>query len=92
MTIVYITMRLISLVEWLIFFRVLASWFPQVQASKLGQLLYAVTEPILAPCRDFLFRFRSLRALPIDFSPILVFVILSIVERLLYTMMYSVYY
>ena len=91
MFIVYFTIRLLRLLEWLVIFRVLASWFPQVQASKIGQLLYTLTEPILAPCRNLLFRFHSLRTLPVDFSPIVVFLIIGFVQRLLYSMMYTMY-
>lgn len=91
MIIVYITIRLLGLLEWLLVFRAIASWFPQVQASKVGQLLYMVTEPMIAPCRNFLYRFRSLRTMPIDFSLLMAYFILYFAERLLYTMMYAMY-
>lgn len=91
MYIVYITIRLLSLLQWLLVFRALVSWFPQVQQSRIGELLYAVTEPMVAPCRSLLSRFRALRTMPIDFAPLLAFMVLLIVQRLLYAMLFSVH-
>ena len=45
--------------------------------------LYTFTEPILTPIRNFLFRFRFFQTLPIDFSPLLVFVLLDVIRSLL---------
>ncbi|MDD6986722.1 YggT family protein [Butyricicoccus porcorum] len=86
MIIVYLTIRLLSLLQWLLVFRAIASWFPQVQSSRIGELLYAVTEPMIAPCRSFLSRFRSLRTMPLDFSTLLAFVILAMAQSLLYAL------
>ena len=86
MIIVYLTIRLLSLLQWLLVFRAIASWFPQVQNSRIGQLLYTVTEPMGAPCRSFLSRFRSLRTMPLDFSTLLAFFILVMAQSLLYAL------
>ena len=75
MFILYLTIRLLSLLQWLLVFRALASWFPQVQNSRIGELLYAVTEPLIAPCRSLLRPFRSLNTMPLDFAPLLAFLI-----------------
>lgn len=86
MLIVYLTIRLLSLLQWLLVFRALASWFPQVQGSRIGQLLYVITEPMVAPCRNFLSRFPSLRTMPLDFSTLLAFFILTMAQSLLYAL------
>ncbi len=86
MLIVFLTYRLLGLLQWLLIFRALASWFPQVQNSRIGDLLYMVTEPMVAPCRTLLSRFRSLRSMPLDFSPLLAYFILLLAQRLLYSL------
>ncbi|MEA2660450.1 MAG: YggT family protein [Chloroflexota bacterium] len=62
-----------------IFGRVLLSWVPTRLPWGLGEFIFAVTEPILAPIR---------RALPMaagmDFSPLIALVLLQLVERLLF--------
>lgn len=88
MMIAYVTIRLLNLLQWLLVFRALVSWFPQVQQSRIGELLYAVTEPMVAPCRNLLSRFSSLRTLPVDFSPLLAFMILLILQSFLSSLMY----
>ncbi|MDO5784781.1 MAG: YggT family protein [Eubacteriales bacterium] len=88
MMIAYFTIRLLNLLQWLLVFRALVSWFPQVQQSRIGELLYAVTEPMVAPCRSLLSRFSSLRTMPVDFSPLLAFMILLILQSFLSSLMY----
>lgn len=66
-----------TLYRWLIFARIILSWIPNVDYyHPLVKLLYDVTEPILEPFR---------RLVPsvggIDFSPILVFLVLEFVRN-----------
>jgi YggT family protein len=62
----------------LILGRVLISWFDPVGRTQLGAFLVSTTEPILAPIR---------RALPqtgmVDFSPLIVLIVLSVLWRLI---------
>jgi len=66
---------------WIIIARALLSWFrPGVRARwlrRLNEVLYDLTEPVLAPLR---------RILPdtggFDFSPVVAVVLLSLLERL----------
>ena len=71
-----IEIGLIALIV-LIFGRVLLSWFDPGGRSQLGSFVVTATEPILAPVR---------RALPqtgmIDFSPMIVLIVLTILLRL----------
>ena len=61
----------------LILGRILVSWVDPTRRSQLSSFLYQVTEPILAPVR---------RVLPqtgmIDFSPMIVILILSVLLQM----------
>lgn len=65
--------------EMVLLARVLMSWIHPEPDHSVWKILWMLTEPILAPIR---------RALPIggmgmDFSPIIVFLLLGVVERVL---------
>ncbi|MEY2765112.1 MAG: hypothetical protein RL552_17 [Actinomycetota bacterium] len=72
---------LIGLYTFVIFVRIILSWFPINPNGPLGQvtrLLFQVTEPVLGPAR------RIIPSLgPIDISPIVVVFALGFVQRLL---------
>ena len=87
MLIAIITIRLLGILQWLLVFRALASWFPQIQQSRIGELLYNITEPMVAPFRMLLSRVQALNMMPLDFSPLLAFVVLSVLQRVLYALM-----
>lgn len=60
--------------------RVLLSWFPNVDRSNpLIRLVFDVTEPILQPIRNLM-----PRDMMIDFSPLIVFLVISVLQRLLF--------
>jgi YggT family protein len=59
--------------------RVLMSWFPNVDRSNpLIQFVYDITEPVLRPIREMLPQTGM-----IDFSPLIVFVIIQLLMQLL---------
>jgi YggT family protein len=67
----------LAIAAWLIMLgRVLMSWVDPTFSRPLGQFLFTLTEPILAPIR---------RVLPqtgtFDFSPLIVLLVLSVVIR-----------
>lgn len=75
--------QLISYVLWIfnlvLLARVLLSWFPNVDRSNpIIQLIYNVTEPVLRPVRDLLPQTGMM-----DLSPLIVFLILQVLMRLL---------
>lgn len=74
---------LIKIIDSLVMVRVLLSFFPNMQSSNVSYFIYQMTEPILAPCRAILDRV-GLNMGMIDFSPILAFLILNIIENLVY--------
>ena len=73
--------QLISLYTFVIFVRIILSWFPVNPGGALGsinRMLFQVTEPVLGPAR------RIIPSLgPIDISPIVVVFALGFVQRLL---------
>ena len=74
--VVYVAFQVYS---WLIFIRVLLSWFPINPYNPIIKFIYEITEPLLAPMRKIL---PPSPAMPIDFSPILAIIVLQFVERL----------
>lgn len=57
--------------------RILMTWLPNLDATHpVVQFLYQVTEPILAPVRKIMPRTGM-----IDFSPLVVFLLLDFVRR-----------
>ncbi len=59
--------------------RVLLSWFPNFDRSNpIVRLIYDITEPVLRPIRNLLPQTGM-----VDFSPLIVFLILSVLMRFL---------
>jgi YggT family protein len=67
-----------TLLVLLILARVLMSWVNVSPYSQLGQTIYNLTEPILAPVRNLLPPMAGF-----DFSPIIVFIGLQIIRAIL---------
>ena len=74
---------LLRIIDSLILVRVLLSFFPTLQSSKISYFIYQMTEPILAPCRAILDRL-GLGMGMIDFSPILAFLLLNLLQNLIF--------
>ncbi|MDD4295594.1 MAG: YggT family protein [Ruminiclostridium sp.] len=70
-------------IETLLFLRIIFSWLPIQKNNALLQFLYSVTEPILAPIRDLIARSSFGKNMMIDFSPILAYVLLGFVEKII---------
>ena len=59
--------------------RVLLTWFPNIDRSnQIVQLIFDVTEPVLRPIRNLLPQTGM-----IDFSPLILFLIISVLLQLL---------
>jgi YggT family protein len=56
--------------------RVIWSWIDPAFRGPIGRFLFETTEPILSPVRRFL-----PQAGPFDWSPIVVFILLTVVAR-----------
>ena len=69
----------LEIYTWILIARVLLSWFNAPPYNPLVQFVLRLTEPVLAPIRRVL---HSLGGL--DLSPIVVFVALMFVKRLIH--------
>lgn len=82
----YIIIRTItiffSVLDIAIFIRCFLSWLPIPRDNPISNIIIGVTEPILSPIRR-LFNNSPIGGGTIDFSPIIAFILLNIVERLL---------
>ena len=74
-----------------LFARILLSWMRpprgSVLAERVAPVLYLLTEPLLAPVRRLLRPYQG--AAPIDFSPLLLIVILSVAEAIVLRLLFA---
>lgn len=77
--------KLLNLLTWLILIQCLMSWFPGARYSKAYEILSMFTEPLVGPIREVLFRYIDI---PIDFSPIIAFFVISMAQRLIYSLVW----
>ncbi|HBI91460.1 MAG: YggT family protein [Terrisporobacter othiniensis] len=77
--------KLLNILTWLIIIQCLMSWFPGARYSKVYEILSMFTEPLVGPIREVLFRYIDI---PIDFSPIIAFFVISIVQRLIMSLVW----
>jgi YggT family protein len=65
--------------ELILLARVLLSWFPNVDRSNpIIRFIFEITEPILRPIRELM-----PQGMMIDFSPLIVFLIIQVLRTLL---------
>lgn len=83
---VYIVARMIELLQFLMLARAIFSWFPQVRGSKIAELLYLATEPIIMPFRALLDHIGAFRGFMLDMPFLCAFLALTIVENILYSL------
>ena len=77
--------RLLNILTWLILIQCLMSWFPGARYSKAYEIISMFTEPLVGPIRETLFRYIDI---PIDFSPIIAIFIISMGQRLIYSLVW----
>lgn len=77
--------KLLNILTWLILIQCLMSWFPGARYSKAYEILSMFTEPLVGPIREVLFRYIDI---PIDFSPIIAFFVISMVQKLIYSLVW----
>ena len=71
---------------YLILARIILSWFPKAQNNVIGQFLFSVTEPILAPFRSLIQRLIR-TPMMLDFSPILAWLVIDYIAVPVLTML-----
>lgn len=73
--------QVLQIYNFILLARVLMSWFPIDRSNRtvdqIVGFLYDITEPVLAPVRDLM-----PRGVMIDFSPIIVFIGINILQGL----------
>jgi YggT family protein len=75
-----ILLQVIDVYKWILFGRIILSWLPNINWNKQPwATLEAVTEPVFAPFRRLIPPFNG-----IDFSPMILFLVLNIVQDALY--------
>lgn len=67
-----------QILYWLLFARIIISWLPVDPYHSIVQFLHQVTEPLLAPLRRL-----PLRVGMLDLSPLVAFLALSLINRVL---------
>jgi YggT family protein len=78
-----ILITLLNLYSFVVLARVLLSYFPNVDPhNPIVRFLYEATEPVLQPIRNFL-RQQFPNMGPLDFSPIVLFLIIIVLTRLI---------
>ena len=70
---------ILNIYMWIIIIRALISWVNPDPYNPIVQFLYKVTEPVLSPIR----RLIPVYATGIDFSPIIVFLIIMFLQSFL---------
>lgn len=70
---------LLSIYMWIIIARAIISWVNPDPYNQIVQFLYRVTEPVMAPVR----RWLPLRGMGIDFSPIVIILVIIFLQSFL---------
>lgn len=87
MAVVYMVAKLVSalltVLEAAMFIRVILSWIPAWGSSAFGDLVYTVTETVVAPVRALADRFGWFRGSPIDFPFMIAYVLLFVVQSVI---------
>lgn len=75
---------MITVLTFLLLARALMSvLFMDSEGGRAGSFVYALTEPVLLPVRNFLMRFDTFAALPMDFSIVTTAFLLMLVSTFL---------
>ena len=69
--------------ELLFIVRAILSWFPMMELGGIMDVIYSVTEPVLAPIRSVLYKIPFLQGLPLDFSVIVAFIFIDVIRALI---------
>ncbi|MBI5566340.1 MAG: YggT family protein [Chloroflexi bacterium] len=84
MAVIQLVQTLFEVYSFILLARVLTSWFQVDPYNPIIRLLHQLTEPLLAPIRRLLPQTGMM-----DFSPIVAFIAIMVVERIVISMMIS---
>ena len=71
----------LRIAEYLVLARCLISWFPMFH-NKFTEFIEMLTEPLMGPVRALISKSFGGSMMGVDFSPIIVFLILSFLQRM----------
>ena len=74
---------LLEVVNLILIVRCVISWLP-LGYNRFTEMLYTLTEPILAPIRRLLGKTMGGRTMFVDFSPIVAFLLITLIQRLIF--------
>ena len=77
------TNLLFVVIDLAMFVRMVFSWFPDFD-GLLVDIVYALTEPVVAPIRAILERFEFFRSFPLDLSFMIAYLLVGAAQMLLW--------
>ena len=78
---------LIRIIDWIILIRVLLSWIPLNRDNPIVKIVYGLSEPLLYPIRQLLKKSPLGEGMMLDFSPIILLLILQVIQGILYSIL-----
>ena len=84
MAVIQLVQTLFQVYSFILLARVLITWFQVDPYNPIIRILFQLTEPLLAPIRRLLPQTGMM-----DFSPIVAFIAITVVERIVISMMLS---
>ena len=84
MAVIQLVQTLFQVYSFILLARVLITWFQVDPYNPIIRILFQLTEPLLAPIRRLLPQTGMM-----DFSPIVAFIAITVVERIVISMMAS---
>jgi YggT family protein len=76
--------KVFDIIELLILARIILSYIPNLKGSQITEVVYQLTEPILHPVRELLYKIGLNKGM-IDFAPIGAFLLLAVIRSLLFS-------
>ncbi len=67
----------------LLLIRAVMSWVMPDGGSRIWQVVYGLTEPVIMPFRQLLFKFRFVQTCPLDLSYLAVVLLLQMIRSML---------
>jgi YggT family protein len=84
MALIQLVQTLFEVYTFILLARVLITWFQVDPYNPIVRVLYQLTEPLLAPIRRLLPQTGMM-----DFSPIVAFIVITVVERIVMSLLVS---
>ena len=79
--------KLFDVIYLLLIVRIILSWVNPDPYSKIVQVIYKITDPILAP-----FKRLPLQVGMFDFSPIIAFIVINVLRNFIVNILYQIAY